>query len=236
MNVFSNRDVIAPTREELWGGFVCFMAYLLVIPAVLSLCFPIFAEDTPHSLFLYNLTISVCCFLLTLILFRKFLFRSRLPFGLLFVTCLFGFLANRALENLLWLLLSFLQQFLKETPINLNQNTVSAFLNTYRGAMLVNVVILGPFVEEILFRGVIFGPLCKKNIFLAYVASMVAFAALHVISYIGVQHWSVLLFSALQYLPAGFVLCWSYQRSQSIWAPIVLHGLMNLFVSLLSMS
>ena len=236
MNVFSNRNIVAPSRKELWGGLICWFAYLLVIPVLLSLCVPYFSQDSIRASFLYNLTSIVCTFLLVVFLFRNFLFRSRLPFRLLLITCLFGFLGARALESLWWILLSFISPLLPESPSNMNQNIVMEFLNTYTGFMLLDVALLAPFVEEILFRGVIFAPLCKKSPLLAYIVSMVAFAALHVISFIGVQHWSVLLFTSLQYLPAGFVLCWSYQRSGSIWSPIVLHGLINLYSSIISMS
>lgn len=235
MNVFSNRNIIAPSKKELWAGLACFVAYLLGIPILLGLCVPYFSEDSLRANFLYNMTISVCSFLMVLFLFRDFLFRSRVPFGLLLVTTLFGFLGARGLESLWWIVLSFVQMLLPEFPSNMNQELVEEFLTSYKGYMILNVVLLAPFIEEILFRGIIFAPLCEKNPLLAYIASMSAFAFLHVLSYIGVQHWSVLLFSFLQYLPAGFVLCWSYQRTQSIWAPIVLHGLINLYSSIFSL-
>lgn len=230
MNVFNNRTIIAPDRRELWGGLGCFVAYLLAIPMVVSLFFA-FSEDSLRTDFLYDLSITVCSFLLILAVFRNFLFRSGVPIGLLLMTCLFGFLGYRALDSLWWILLLFIQGFLPELPTNMNQELVEEFLRNYRGYMILNVVVLAPFVEEILFRGVIFAPMCKKRPFLAYVASIVAFAGLHVVGFIGYQPWWMLLFSFLQYIPAAFVLCWSYQRSCSIWAPILLHGIMNLVSS-----
>lgn len=234
MIVFKNRILVSPTQKELWGGFACFAAYLIGIPLLLSVCFPYFSGEGVSVQFHYNVTVSVCNFLMVLIVFRKFLYRSQLPFLLLALTCLFGFLGTHALESLWWILLSFFQGWLPETPTNMNQASLELLLDSYRGHMLVITVVLGPFVEEILFRGVIFAPLCKKSPLLAYVLSMTAFAGLHILSFIGVQHWAVLLFSFLQYLPAGFVLCWSYQRSRSIWAPIVLHGLLNLYSSVMT--
>lgn len=235
MNVFNNRNIIAPSQKELWRGYVCFVAYLLVIPTVLSLCVPYFSESGSRAGFLFHLTSSVCNFLLVMILFRNFLFRSRIPFGLLLITCLFGFLGYRGLSAMWSLILVLAESLLPTEASNLNQNTVVDYLNHYSGYMLINVVVLAPVVEEVLFRGVIFAPLCKKNPLLAYVVSGGAFAMIHVLSYIGQQPGSVLLFSAAQYLPAAFVLCWSYQRTRSILAPIVLHGLMNLYSSILTM-
>ena len=226
MNVFQNRDMIAPNKKELILGLLCWFCYLVVFP-ILFAAFPAFAGDDLRSQFLYNLTVSVSSFLLILGVFRNFLFRSRVPFLMVVLTCFFGYIAIMGLDSLMVLLLSFLSSFLKEKPVNMNQEIVNSFLLTYKGAMIIDVALLSPFIEEFLFRGLIFAPLCKRKPFLAYVVSMSCFAALHVISFIGVQDWSVLLFSALQYLPAGFVLCWSYQRSRSIWAPIALHGVMN---------
>lgn len=226
MNVFQNRDMIAPNKKELILGLLCWFCYLIVFP-ILFAAFPAFAGDDLRSQFLYNLTVSVSSFLLILGVFRNFLFRSRVPFLMVVLTCFFGYIAIMGLDSLMVLLLSFLSSFLKEKPVNMNQEIVNSFLLTYKGAMIIDVALLAPFIEEFLFRGLIFAPLCKRKPFLAYVVSMSCFAALHVISFIGVQDWSVLLFSALQYLPAGFVLCWSYQRSRSIWSPIALHGVMN---------
>ncbi len=235
MLVFRNRDIIAPNREELLWGLLCWFCYMVGFPILFDKL-DFFADGSLRSQFLYNLTISVSSFLLMLLVFRNFLYRSRLPFLLLLITCLFGYIGTMGLESLMGIFLSFLVPFLKESPTNMNQEIVNSFLFTYRGPMLVDVALLAPFVEELLFRGTIFAPLCKRSPFWAYTVSMAAFAGLHVISFIGLQHWTVLLFSFLQYLPAGFVLCWSYQRSRSIWPPIVLHGVMNLYTSLMILS
>ncbi len=234
MIVFQNRKVIAPNQKELQGGLLCWLTYLL-LPFLLS-GFSFFHEDSLRSSFLFDLTFSVLCFLLVLIVFRSFLFRSRIPFLLLLLTCFFGFIGTQALSSLWWILLSFLEPLLPEAPSNMNQELVNSFLEHYKGAMLLNVVLFAPFIEELLLRGVIFAPLCKKSPLLAYAVSMTVFSALHVTGFIGVQHWAILLFSFLEYLPAAFVLCWSYQRSQSIWAPICLHGLLNLYSTILILS
>lgn len=235
MDVFRNRNLIVPSQKELLWGLLCWFSFLLGIPLLVS-AIPFFRESSLRVNFLYDLTVSVCLFVLVLAVFRNFLFRSRLPFFLLLLTCLFGFIGTMGLNSLWGIFLSFLLPFLEESPTNMNQELVNSFLAAYSGPMILNVALLAPFVEELLFRGTLFAPLCKKSPLLAYVVSMTAFAGLHVMSYIGVQHWSVLLFSFLQYLPAGFILCWSYQRAYSIWAPITLHGLMNLYSSLMILS
>ena len=237
MIVFHNRDIIAPNRRELLWGLICWICYMIVFPLAFSMS-GFFAEDSLRSQFLYNLSVSVSSFLLVLFLFKDFLFRCRVPFLLIVLTCFFGYIGIMGLDSLMGLVLSFLLPLLKEEPVNMNQELVNSFLYAYKGAMIVDVALLAPVIEEILFRGVIFAPLCKKSPFWAYTVSMTVFSALHVTAYIGQQHWSVLLFSFLQYLPAGFVLCWSYQRSRSIWPPIALHGIMNLLsaIAILAMA
>ncbi len=232
MFVFNNRNVITPSRKELLWGLLCWFGFLAGFPLLLD-ALGLFAEDSLRADFLYSLTVSVCNFVLVLLVFRNFLFRSRLPFFLLIMTCLFGFIANMGIESLNNILLALLYPFLQEDPTNMNQEIVNTFLNNYTGYMILDVVLFAPIVEELLFRGTIFGPLCKRSPLWAYIVSVAAFGAMHVISFIGMQHWTVILFSFLQYLPAGFVLCWSYQRSQSIWTPIALHGIMNLYSSIM---
>ena len=233
MDVFQERNLIVPTRRELFGGLFCWIAYLLLFPLVLSML-PFFQEDSLRSSFLYNLAVSVSCFILVLLVFRKFLYRSKLPMPLLLFTGFWGFLGAYGLNNLWGYFLQSLVMFLPVTPSNMNQETIDLFLRSYSLPMVLNVVILAPVVEELLFRGAIFAPLCRqKGPVPAYIASMVAFAALHVVSYIGQQHWLVILISFLEYLPAGLMLGWSYQRARSIWAPIVVHALLNLVSSML---
>ncbi len=235
MLVFRNRDIVAPNKSELLWGLLCWFCYMVGFPVLFGQM-EFFAEDSLQVNFLYNLTISVCSFLLVLFVFRNFLYRSRLPFLMVVITCFFGYIGTLGLDSLVSLFLSFLVPLLQESPTNMNQEIVNSFLFSYTGFMIVDVALLAPFIEELLFRGTIFAPLCRRSPFWAYVVSMAAFAGLHVVGFIGVQHWTVLLFSFVQYLPGGFVLCWSYQRSRSIWPPIVLHGFMNLYSSIMILS
>ena len=105
--------------------------------------------------------------------------------------------------------------------IKLNQSTIIAIS-----------VLLGPIVEETLFRGVVFGSIRRKNRLMAYLVSFLLFAVYHlwvpfVLSFEnGVIDWSLLI-HLLDYLPASLVLAWSYEKSGSVWSPIILHALIN---------
>ncbi len=94
------------------------------------------------------------------------------------------------------------------------------------GAIRAVGIFMAPIVEEILFRGVIFGAVREKNRFLAYAMSMLMFAIYHVWQFALLGDMSVLIY-ILQYLPVGFALCWLYERCGSIWMPIGFHMMIN---------
>jgi len=133
---------------------------------------------------------------------------------------------------LLSLLLSFLVSSLMlwlfgDEAANPNNELVLEMADMNPQGILGLVVFLAPVVEEVLFRGVIFGALRNKSRFLAFAVSILAFGIYHVWQLaLAEMDWQVLLF-ALEYLPLGFAFAWVYEKSGSIWAPIFLHMLNN---------
>ena len=93
--------------------------------------------------------------------------------------------------------------------------------------MLLAIAVLAPIAEELLFRGLLFRGLYNRNALLAWSCSVIAFAAVHVLSYIGQYDLTGFLLATLQYLPAGLALCYAYHRSGSIFAPIIMHIFIN---------
>ena len=91
----------------------------------------------------------------------------------------------------------------------------------------IGVVILVPLVEEVLYRGLIFRNLYRSSQTAAYLVSMAAFAAIHVLGYIGSESVTTLVLCFLQYLPAGLCLAWTYTKADNIFAPIVVHAIVN---------
>ncbi len=110
---------------------------------------------------------------------------------------------------------------------NQNDAAISGQLQASFWLTAAGTVFLVPFSEELLHRAVVFGSLYKKSPVFAYLFSMLLFAAVHVAGYMGSAAPPVLLVSFLQYLPAGFVLAWSYQRSGCIFVPILIHTAIN---------
>ena len=98
--------------------------------------------------------------------------------------------------------------------------------DSYRTALGISVFI-APIVEEILFRGIVFGSIRQKNRTWAYVISIALFSFYHVWQYaVFYQDVSLLIF-AVQYIPAGYALAWSYEKTNCIWIPIFMHMLVN---------
>ena len=52
--------------------------------------------------------------------------------------------------------------------------------------------------------------------------------AIHVLGFIGKYSALELVMAVLQYLPAGLSLAWAYTKSDTIFAPIVIHACINL--------
>lgn len=94
------------------------------------------------------------------------------------------------------------------------------------------VVLVVPFVEEVLFRGWIFGLLKGKNHFLAYALSIGLYVLMTAWAFcsnaVQYQDFS-LFFPLLQVGISAWVFAWAYDRTGTLWASIVVHALINLF-------
>lgn len=111
---------------------------------------------------------------------------------------------------------------------NVNDAAIATMVSDEYRLMLVGTVFLVPVTEELLYRGLIFAGLYNRSAVLAYTVSTAAFALLHVFGYIGLYDPLHLLLCLLEYVPAGLCLGWVYAKADSIWAPILVHILVNL--------
>lgn len=115
-----------------------------------------------------------------------------------------------------------------------NQNQ-TALVGLFGGALWYAVfmaVVFGPIVEEVVFRGVIFARLLQKSRVLAYAASMVLFALVHVAPYMltgGIKNGLAII----SYLPLAFFLCRAYEQKKSLYASIGVHLLQNSLATIL---
>lgn len=116
---------------------------------------------------------------------------------------------------------------------NTNQEAVEGFVRSVPLIALVDICLLAPLTEEVLTRGLIFTGLYRKSRTLAYAVSMLVFSLAHCAAVMFDQPVGVTVISVIAYLPAGYVLAWSYERSGSIWTPIFLHAAINAVTLLL---
>ena len=111
--------------------------------------------------------------------------------------------------------------------INPNQEAVNDAVAMDTATMIAVAVIMAPIVEEVLFRGVVFGTIREKNRILAYAVSVILFSVYHLwASAVKAGDPTVLIYLG-QYIPAGIVLAWIYERCGSIWASILFHMAAN---------
>ncbi len=111
--------------------------------------------------------------------------------------------------------------------VNPNENAIDTMAQNDYNAVFGLAVFLAPVVEETLFRGIVFGTLREKSRVLAYVVSVLLFSFYHIWQYAVAYLDASLFVYMIQYIPVSFVLAWLYDRSRSIWVPIIFHMLIN---------
>ena len=89
------------------------------------------------------------------------------------------------------------------------------------------MILLAPFVEEVLFRGLVFGNLKGKSRAAGYLVSCLLFALLHVWQFALVNQDITYFLLMVQYLVPGLVLAWTYEHSGTLWTAIALHAAAN---------
>ena len=92
--------------------------------------------------------------------------------------------------------------------------------------IIISIVLFAPFLEEIIFRRVIFGGVYQKtNFWIAAIVSALVFAAVH-------NEFEHLLI----YMMPAFVFSYLYYRTKRILTPMIAHLLMNGFVVILNLN
>lgn len=214
-----------PNRNETLSGGI-YLAFMLIFLPMLLRLFNSLSGNT-LSAGKVNFLYYFINFAAILPIFRKFLLRSlkdalQVPFPTIWLALL-GYMGNRALSELLLVILLIL--FPGFT--NINDLNVALMLQEDFSLIAIGIIFLVPVVEETLFRGLIFRSLYEIRPVIAYLVSMAAFAAVHVVGYIGSVEPIYILLSFLQYLPAGYCLCFAYRRSGTIISPILMHMIVN---------
>ena len=217
------------TYGEQIAGVVFFVIYLLVLPFVTTPLFDLAERLLAVSISsaMRNMLYYYILFAVTVVIFHGFLARTSRHLvdnlGLACKSLAVGLVGLYGLNELVYRLTNLV--FTNHT--NLNDTTISAQVNDAPHMTLLIVIFLAPFVEEVLFRGLVFGNLKGKSRILAYVVSCLLFALLHVWQFAVVNHDITYFLLMVQYLVPGFVLAWAYEHSGTLWASIALHAAAN---------
>lgn len=217
------------TRLERTGGTVFFVVYLLLLPLAAGPARRLAGEllGRPVSAELYGAVYYYGLFAVTAVLFHHLLgvstrrFLDDPPRAL--KTAAAGVVAYYGLCELA----ARLGSVLAKRPGNLNDSAISARSGSAPHMTLLILVFLAPFVEETLFRGLVFGGLREKSRLLAYAASCALFALLHVWQFAVAGRDPAYFLAMIQYLIPGLVLAWAYEHSGTLWASIGLHAGVN---------
>ena len=209
------------TREETVSGWIWMaVQFLLLGSAVTALAAPL---GLMKINFLYHL-ISACA---TALIFRRFLsgsirtFRQETRRVLLTAAACLGvyYLLSTALGAVIFAV--------DASFSNVNDNTVTGFLRSDPVLTSAATIVLAPISEELLFRGLVFYRARRLGKWAAYVISVAAFAAIHIMGYVGSFSAPRLLLCVLQYIPAGIVLAAGMDATGSIITPMLIHACIN---------
>ena len=216
-------------HTERLAGTIFFVVYLLVMPLLAQRLFSLFALllDTQIGAELQNALYYYLLFAVTLIIFHRYIGHttSRLLDNLdrAAVTLFLGLLIFYGANELLYRVF----HVFFHSRANLNDVTIAAQVSAAPRTTALIVIFLAPFVEEVLFRGLVFGCLREKSAVVGYAVSALLFAFSHVWTF-ALSAWDVsYLTLMLQYLAPGLVFAWVYDRSGTLWTSILLHAIVN---------
>ncbi len=193
--------------------------HILGMPLLLFLCFPNMSGAN-MNFWVYAigvLTLSLLCVRFLIRDFCRFFEAPGRILGEAMTGIALMLVANIALT---WALNPFL-------PDEANPNN-QALLDLARQEWLrigLATLVLAPILEELMFRGGVFGLLRRWSRPAAYAFCVLLFALYHTWQYAleDPRCWLYMI----QYLPAGFLLCFIYDRNECIWASILMHMINN---------
>jgi membrane protease YdiL (CAAX protease family) len=212
------------TRSETAAGFVYLPLHFFALPLLLSLAVVYVPGMTElwGTVAYYALGAVFLAVFMMPYLRRQFDALLDRPLNGL-ISAVGAFMINMTLSYAAMLLLL---QFgeMGETP---NNQTIFTLVGREFNVTKALAIFIAPVLEETLFRGVLFGSLSRRGRFLAYAVTIALFSFYHVWEYALAAMDARVLVYMIEYIPVSFALCWCYERSGSLWAPIALHMFIN---------
>lgn len=215
----------SPSRDEQILGWFYLLFQLLFLSSILN----VFTELLPHQLTQteLNFTFYLINFLSVLLIFHRFIgnsFQQIIRHPAYFCQAvILGYVAYYACA---WAV-EWCITMLDPSFSNANNALIANLSLGNWYMMAVGTVILVPIAEECFYRGLVFRTLYSHAHWAAYLVSIAVFALIHIIGHIGSYSPLALVLSFFQYVPAGLCLSWSYVKGETIFAPILIHALIN---------
>jgi membrane protease YdiL (CAAX protease family) len=135
----------------------------------------------------------------------------------------FGILCGFAVAGLC-LLMGILRTYVFEIEVNSNQISGAEGILAQPFRYFISACIIAPILEEIIFRGIIFGLFAKINRILAYIVSSLAFALLHMDFS---AHWISEAFGFAIYFLSALIFAFAYEK-KGITASVPAHATNNI--------
>ncbi|NCB73672.1 MAG: CPBP family intramembrane metalloprotease [Clostridia bacterium] len=211
------------TRPQRKAGYIYLPFYIIVLPlfvVMLSALSPENYNDLTANAVYYGIGLLFC-----LIPMRSYL-RSAYDalldnLGANIAALAFGYIIN--------ILLGYLATGLIFTIMGDKLTSLNSQLSAFESSrgVIALAVFVAPVIEEVLFRGVVFGALAPKHRRLAFIVSIGLFAFYNVWQFaIAAMNLTVFVYM-IAYIPLGYVLAWAYEKTNCIWVSILLHILIN---------
>ncbi len=216
---------VTMTRKEVLLGYLFLTLQLLILPWMLIFLNSLLPK--PLSACYLNFTLFALEFMLSIAIFHRFLYLSALHSARKPLRCLICAAIGTVGYYLVSMLIGWLIGLLYPSFFNLNDLTILQLAQDDYPIMIIGTVFLVPLAEETLYRGLIFSHLHSRSRIGAYALSSLLFGLIHITGYVGYASIEVLALCLLQYLPAGLMLAWVYEKADSIWAPILMHMAIN---------
>lgn len=118
--------------------------------------------------------------------------------------------------------------FFHPVTTSVNQNHMVELMRRYPVIMPLMTVLVGPIIEELVYRVSVFRALVGRSRLLAYVLSSLLFGFQHVMQAVVFDQNYTELWNMLPYIASGLWISYLYDRRRNILVPLLVHILNNL--------
>lgn len=228
MNESKKLSVSMTTTEALLGWLYVLVSLTLGSTALAwafqKLGWP---TDTPRGEAWFNGAFYLMNFVATVVIYHRFLAKSLIQVGRRF----WGFVQAVILGLVLYYagsgLIAWLVELVRPKLQNVNDAKIQIMVQAQPVVMLIGTALLVPLAEECIFRGLVFQGLHRRSRAAAYGLSTALFCLVHICGYFGKYDALTLGLCFIEYIPAGIALAWAYEKADTIFAPVLMHSLVN---------